>query len=307
VFRSTLPHNYDPVMRFGGWTEVTALDTRPYVAALPELLAGWRALTFAGDGVVHPVTKVVHQGFRLVDGTHPYPGARYRLITREETAPEPTAHDLAVAERLGSTDARAAAEWERGRLAAARASGHMVVTWHTFDIRLGTDGPQRTTFTVHHDVTDTRARIDLTTPSLPGPIDIALDVPDWAGTTAFLRGTVQVLLRVDASGPLPRMVAFVSHPRGRAHAEVDVTAAPGGRWVVKADVDARGSGWMRPLVGAMAPFARRPLKHGLDDMLRELSAHVADLAERYPSPPPDPHTLAETLLADLISEVLVRV
>jgi hypothetical protein len=305
VFRSTPARNYDQRMRLGGSTEVTALDPKPFAAALPALLAGWRALAFTGGGVVHPVTRTTHEGLRLVEGVHPYPGARYRLKVREETAPEPTAHELAVAERLGSTDPQAVAEWERGRLAAARASGQMIVTWHTVDIGLGTDDAQRTTFSVHHDVTDIRGRIDLTTPSLPGPIDIALDVPDWAGKTAFLRGIVEVLLRLDASGPLPRLVAGLSHPRGRAHAEVAVTAAASARWRVTADVDVRGAGWMRPLVAALGPFIRRPLQRELDAILDGLPEHFAALAAQYPSPP-DPHTLAERLLADMISAVPVK-
>jgi hypothetical protein len=217
-------------MRLGGSTEVTALDPKPFVAALPALLVRWRALTVTDGGVVHPVTRRTHEGLRLVEGVHPHPGARYRLKVREETAPEPTAHDLAVAERLRSTDPQAVAEWERGRLSAARAARQTTVTWHTVDIGLGIDDEQRTTFSMHHDVTDIRGRIDLNTPLLPGPIDMAFDVPDWAGKTAFLRGMVEVLVRLDPSGPLPHLVAGLSHPHGRAHAEVAVRAAAGARW-----------------------------------------------------------------------------
>jgi hypothetical protein len=293
-------------MRLRGRTDVVALDVGPFVAALPALLADWRALTFVDAGVVHPVTGEAHEGFRVVDGVHPYPGTTYRLVLCEETAPDPTPEEMVVARRLDDADPRAAAEWERGRAAAARAAGAMKVTWHTFDVTVGNDDAQRTTFAVHHDVTDFRARIDLTTPSKPGPIDIALDVPDWGGKTAFLRGMVQVLLRLDAAESLPRLVAGMSHPRGRAHAEVDVAAAGRGRWTVTAHVDVRGAGWMRPLVAVMGPFVRGQLQRGLDDILAGLREHFDAMAARYPSPPPDPHTLAERVLADLISAVPIK-
>src|SRR4029450_1133664 len=110
VFRSTPARTYDQCMRLGGSREVTALDPKPFAAAPAPLLAGGRGLAFTDGGVVHPVPRTTHEGFRLVGGAHPYPGARYRLKVQEETAPEPTAHDLAVAERLGSIDHPACAE-----------------------------------------------------------------------------------------------------------------------------------------------------------------------------------------------------
>jgi hypothetical protein len=293
-------------MRLGGRTNVVALDVGPFVAALPPLLAGWRALSFVDAGVVHPVTGESHGGLRVVDGEHPYPGAAYRLVLREESAPEPTPEEAVVARRLDDADPRAAAEWERVRVAAARAAGRMDVTWHTFDVSLGTDDAQRTTFAVHHDVTDSRARIDLTTPSKPGPIDIALEVPDWAGKTVFLRGVVEVLVRLDAARSLPHLVAGMSHPRGRAHAEVDVAAAGHDRWTVTADVDLRGAGWMRPVVAVMGPFFRGQLQRGLDDIMAGLPERFDTMAARHPSPPPDPHALADRILADLISAVPVK-
>jgi hypothetical protein len=316
VFRSTLSRDYDPYMRLAGWTEVTAVDIGPFVAALPALLAGWRALTFP-DGVVrHPATGRPHAGLRLVSGVHPYPGAVYRLVLREETPPDPTDQERAVADRLNGTDALAAAEWERGRLAAARADGRMLVTWHTVVVTAGTDDPRRTTFALHHDVTDARARIDLTEPDRPGPVDVAMDVPDWAGSTGFLRGMVEVLLRADprALPPYalgePQLIATVRHPRGRAHADVRIGGAGACRWSVRADVDVRGAGWVRPLVALAAPIARRHLQRELDDILAALPAQfdalAAEIGSRYPAPP-DPHTLADRVLADLIAAVPVRI
>ena len=88
-----------------------------------------------------------------------------------------------------------------------------------------------------------------------------------------------------------------------------IGAAGGGRWSVRADVDVHGAGWTRPLVALAVPVLRRHVRRGLDDVLEHLPAQfgalAAEIGSRYPSPP-DPHTLAATVLADLISAVPER-
>lgn len=254
-------------MRLSGSTEVTAVDMSPFLAALPMLLARVRALTFRDGAVRHPVTGIAHEGLRLTDGRHPQPGATYRLVVREEE------------------------------------------TWHTFAVALGTDDPGRTTFSVHEAETDTRVRVDLTDPARPGPIDVAAEVTDFAGTSSFLRGLVEILLRADLGSGVPHLVATVRHRHAKAHAELVFAVRPGGRWSVTADVDARGAGWVRPLVGAVAPFlkptARRGLAEVLDGLPPAFDKLSHELATRYPSPP-DPHTLAGQIMADLITEIPVH-
>jgi hypothetical protein len=261
-------------MRLSASTEVTAVDMGPFLAALPMVLAQWRALTFR-DGVVrHPVTGAAHHGLRVVDGKHPHPGVVYRLVIREEDEPAPGG-----------------------------------VTWHTFAVALGTDDARRTTFSVHEAETDTRVRVDLTDPARPGPIDVAADVTDFGGTSSFLRGVVEILLRAELGSGVPHLVTSVRHRHARAHAELVFAVLRGGRWSVTADVDARGAGWIRPLVGAIAPFlkpaARRGLAEVLDGLPPAFDRLSRELATRYPSPP-DPHTLAEQIMADLITEIPVN-
>ena len=300
---------YDPDMvRLGGRTEVAAVDARPFLAALPELLAGWRALVFV-DGVVrHPVTERAHGGLRVVDGRHPYPGVAYRLVLREDEVPAPTAEEAAVAARLVHADAMAATEWERGRIAAARATGRVATTWHTYAITLEADERERTCFTVHHTDTDTRARVELS----PGPVGLLLEVPDWLGARGLLSGVVTVRMSVDGSrlppygNEEPQVVATVTHPRAVGSGELTVAAAGPGRWSVTTRASARGVGWLRPLVGLVAPLVKGPVQRGLDDFLAALPARFEalnrEITARYPTPP-DPRTLAGQVLADLVSAV----
>lgn len=290
-------------MRLRGATQVTAVDLGPYAAALPLLLTRWRELTFV-DGVVrHPVTGVAHEGLQVVAGHHPYPGVAYRLMVREEDVPAPTSEEALVAQRLGAADPQAVDDWERGRVAAARASGRVDVTWHTLAITVGTDDARRTTFAVHDAETDTRVRVDLTEPARPGPVDVAAEITDFGATSAFLSGTVEILLRLEVGPGVPHLVLTVRHRRGRAHADVGFTEAGGGRWQVTADVDAHGAGWLRPLVAVVAPFLRKPARSGLDEVLAGLPP-VFDRMAAYRAPA-DPHVLADQVLADLISEIPV--
>jgi hypothetical protein len=254
-------------MRLCGSTEVTAVDMSPFLAALPMLLARWRALTFR-DGVVrHPVTGAAHEGLRVVDGEHPYPGAVYRLVVRENE------------------------------------------TWHTFAVAVGTDDARRTTFSVHEAETDTRVRVDLTDPARPGPIDLAAEVTDFGRTSSVLRGIVEILVRADLGSGVPHLVTTVRHRHAKIHAELVFAVLRGGRWSVTAEVDARGAGWVRPLVGVLGPFLKPTARRGLADVLDGLPPAFdklsQELATRYPSPP-DPHTLAEQIMADLITEIPVR-
>jgi hypothetical protein len=249
-------------MRLHASTEVTAVELGPFLAALPILLAQWRALPFS-DGVVrHPVTGVAHEGLRVVDGEHPYPGVVYRLVVREEE------------------------------------------TWHTFTVTIGTDDARRTTFAVHEPETDTRVRVDLTDPARPGPIDVAAEVTDFGGTSSFLRGIVEILLRAELGSGVPHLVATIRHRRAKAHAELVFAVRPGGRWSVIADVDARGTGWVRPLVGAVAPFLKPTARRGLAELLDDLPP-AFDRMSRYPSPS-DPHALATQIMLDLLTGIPVH-
>lgn len=301
------------MVRLGGRTDVAAIDVGPFVAAFPAFLARWRALDFA-DGIVrHPVTARPHAGLRVVDGRHPGPGTTYRLLVREEDVPAPTAEEAVVAARLVDADVEAAAEWERGRIAAARATGRVATTWHAYAITVETDDPARTCFTVHHDRTGSRARVEVC-PS--GPLDVLLEVPDWLGAGGLLSGVVAVRVRVDA-GRLPpygngepQLLATVTHPRGRATADLGVAPAAPGRWTVTVAAAAHGAGWLRPLVALAGPVVRRHARRGLAGFLAGLADCLEklgpELAARYPEPP-DPQALAATALADLISAIPVTV
>lgn len=297
------PPVYYPVMvRFGGRTEVTAIDARPFVAAVPALLVRWRSLAFV-DGVVrHPVTEQPHDGLRVVDGQHPHPGVAYRLMLREDDGSAPTPEEPVGAARLVDADAAAVAEGETR-------AGQVVTTWHTYAIKLEADDPARTCCTVHHDVSDIRARIELVS---RGSVEVRLDVPDWFGSHRLLGGTVTVRVWVDAArlppyeNAEPQLILNVTHPRGRATADLGMAPAAPGRWTVSIRGDARGVGWLRPLVGLIAPFVRRPVRRGVDEFLCVLAgcldALSREIADRYPAPQ-EPDPLAAQLLADLISSV----
>jgi hypothetical protein len=285
------PPVYHPVMvRFGGRTEVTAIDARPFVAALPNLLVQWRSLAFV-DGIVrHPVTEKPHDGLRVVDGQHPHPGVAYRLMVREDDLPAPAPEEAVDADVNAPT-------------------GEVATTWHTYVIRLDADDSERTCFRVHHDVSDIRAWIELAS---RGSADVRLEVPDWLGSRGLLSGTVTVRLQVDAArlppyeNGEPQLVVTATHPCVRATADLGVAPAAPGRWTMATRGDAGGVGWMRPVVWLITPFVRGPVLRGVDEFLVVLTgcldALSRKMAGRYPASP-DPDTLAAQMMAELISSV----
>jgi hypothetical protein len=288
-------------MRLDGQVNVTAVDTAPYVTALPGLLAELRRLTFADGVVEHPITGERHEGLRLIEGTHPYPGAVYRLVIREENPPRPPDEETVVARRFDAADPRAAADREGGRVAAARTAGRMDVRWHALLVTLASDDARRTTLRVRDEPGEVEARVDLHPTSM---VDVIVDLADLAPGSVLLRGGIQVLLRLDAARlppygtGSPQLVTTVRHPRGRVHGDVWFAAEPAGHWMVVARVAARGAGWWaRPLVCLATPLLRRPARRGLDEVLGGLPAAFEQLAAFLAAHPADP----AKLVADAVS------
>lgn len=294
-------------MRLSGRTEVTAVDLAPYVHALPAVLAELRALTFVDGKVRHPVTGTPHEGLQLVTGVHPCPGAVYRLVIREELVPEPTPEEAIVTERLGATDPEAARDWERGRVAAARASGQVDVKWHRLVVTLADDDARRTALDVRDEPDEARARIDVRD---SGRIDTVLELVDLAPASVLVRGAVQVLMRLEAArlppfvDQSPQLVATVSHRRVRIHVDVRFAAVAADRWAVTTDVDARGAGWWaRPLVALTTPFLRGPAGRELAAVMAALPAAFELFAAELLARRPDP----AALVADAVSALPLTV
>ncbi|MEV0733040.1 hypothetical protein [Polymorphospora sp. NPDC050346] len=266
--------------KLSGRVTVDAVDPRPYLAALPALLTGWRALRFDDGVAIHPRTGEPHAGLAVVRGSHPYPGTVYRLLVPEEQTGQP-GHDLGTA-----------------------------VKYRPVRLELLADEHHRAAFAVRDEAGAADVRVTVERPDRPGPVEVVAEVRDPSGGNRFTRGAALVRVRLATDrlpphgGQEPQLVATVEHPRGRGRAELGVT---GGRsWTVAGSVTAGGRGLMRPAVGLLWVFLRRPARRRLDAFLAALPGQVAEAHRESVArwgPHPDPEQIATDLLAGVLDDL----
>jgi hypothetical protein len=278
-----------PMLRPRGRVHVPDLDARAFVATVPALLARWRRLSFDERGrAVHPATGRPWEGFRVVGGSHPYPGAVYRLVFRRECAPEPTAPEPFDGQRPTAPTRR-------------------VVL-----VELLADEYTRTRVRVRDDADGGRAEVEIERPELPGAVDLVVELPGLTDAVWLARGRVVGHVRLTTDRLLteeagePQLVATVTHPRARARVEGGLAAAGDGGWTVTAKIEAEGRGLLRPIVWLLTPFLRGHARRGLDAFLATLPEQVADLDRELAAEfggSPDPQRLAARILEDLFDVV----
>jgi hypothetical protein len=77
-------------VRARGQATVDPLDYRRVMPVVTELVGCWGDLRFDDDGAVISRSNQRREGLRVVEGVHPNPGTRYRVVIVERIAPEVT-------------------------------------------------------------------------------------------------------------------------------------------------------------------------------------------------------------------------
>ena len=308
------PDNICAMVRIGAQTELSAIDFRPLVAALPALARRWRGLRFEQGVYVHAGDGRRREGLRVERGAHPLVGTSYRLVVRSEQAPELTEEELAELAKLNSKGVdhqMGVKTWHRRRLEAAKAAGQMQVVFTTTLVELLADDKDR----IRLRVQDLGARhveeLELHRPDQPERISV--DVTGRVEGSWLTRGpfTAHISLALDqlppAEGSGPQLVAEAIHRRAQGKAEARIRATDGGSWVIAVDVGATGRGLTRPIVALLAPLARRYARPHLDALIAQLPKLAdefnRDLHEEF-GPAPDPEQMADKMFDEFLDGVV---
>ena len=221
------------------------------VSVARELIKCWAELQFAGGVVVVGTTSEQREGLRLLDGVHPRAGARYRVAIVEPAAPE----------------RKVPARME------AKTTTLVVAV-------LANDSDALRTRFVPGDQPQVTVDVTLEHPAGPRALSFVLGgrlTGNWM-TRGPIAGeghiSVDGLPPAKRSGPQVR--AQFRHPRIRAAVTVWVEDDRRGLWRVAVEVRARGSGILRPLAAAVAPWLAAAVR-------RQLRASMAGLPERVDS------------------------
>jgi hypothetical protein len=112
-------------VRARGQATVDPVDYRAAVPVVTELIRCWGDLRFDDDGVVISRSNQRREGLRVLEGVHPNPGTRYRVVIVERIAPELTDEEKTELAKLRGSRAGSdqLIEWARRRRAELEASG----------------------------------------------------------------------------------------------------------------------------------------------------------------------------------------
>ena len=282
---------YAAVMRFSSVGDLRRIDLDPLLALLPAVRAEWAGLRFdEGGAAIDPITGAARPSFRLVDGTHRQPGARYEAVIESPHLELPEHLQEAFASESVRLQRASAAEREAHRARRAAAMVQTGVDRHTFVGVLHRDDVEQVDVTVTDedqrwsvDVTIGHGRLPLV--DLAGQVDITalLRTDGTPGCLAgFLGGSGEAGAIADATtleGRGGRLIEVGGRAnRFHGHGHVDVATSIQS-WSVKAHgaLRARGLGRLVLL------FTRSSIRHQVDKQLAELwcrSEARVDDAER---------------------------
>ena len=305
------------MFQVGAHTELSAIDFRPLVAALPALARRWRGLRFEQGVYVHAADGRRREGLRVERGSHPLVGTSYRLVLRSEQPPEPTEEALAELAKLKSrgVDRRMAVKnWHRRRREAAKAAGQTEVVFTTTLVELLADDRHR----IRLRVQDLGSRhVEEFELHRPDQLEcISVDVTGRIEGSWLTRGPITAHMSValdqlpPAEGSGPQLVVQVLHRRAQGRAEATIRAADGGSWIIAVDIRAMGRGLTRPIVALLAPLAQPYARRQLDALIAQAPGLVdefnRDLHEEF-GPAPDPEQMAGKMFDEFLDSVAEQV
>jgi hypothetical protein len=260
---------------------VNRVDYGPAMSVVMDLVRCWKHLRFDRDAaVVVPRSHQRREGLRVLEGVHPNPGTRYRVVIVERVAPEFTDEERRELTKLGAGAAGRdqMTEWARRRRAALEASGRMESKTTSLDAELLANDAE--TLTVRFVAASQRhVNIDVTVERPAAPRTVAIVVDGRLEGSWWARGAVAGTSRlsIDRLPPegssSPQLEADLRHRRAMGSATVRVRPGDGDTWGVSVDIRARGRGVVRPLAAITSPWLARAVR-------RQLRASMAGLPDR---------------------------
>jgi hypothetical protein len=278
------------VLRLHEQVQVEPINARPLVAAIPAFVDLWRALRF-DDGVIDSTGRR-REGLRVISGTHPQAGVRYRLTTARSANLEAPPPDSSRRRRTGAkrTDAAPAGQPTQSTTIEVLKFDPNAVVQLTAD-----DSPIST-------------QIELTTVATPRRVITTIEGRVAGGWPIGGAVRAEVVGHLDAmTGPLPEGVVIdghLRHRRLRGSMIASIADDSTGGWRIDVRMRLRGRGALRPLGFLASLFlagpARRSLRRAMQawpDRAEQLNHWVQ---QRGGS---DPSALARALLDGLLAGV----
>jgi hypothetical protein len=258
---------------------VDPVDYRLAMSVASELVRCWGDLRFDDDGVVIASSNQRREGLRVLEGFHPHPGTRYRLVIVERVPPELTDEEKTELAKLRGSRAESdqLIEWARRRRAELEASGRMEMKTISLDAEmLANDAETVSVRFVTASQPHVNIEVTVVNPAAPRAVTLVLNGRVegnwWTGGAV----TGESRLSVDRLPPersaSPQFEANFRHRRAMGTATVRVQTSNGNRWRVAVDIHACGRGLVRPFAAIASPWLARAVR-------RQLRASMAGLAD----------------------------
>ena len=262
-------------MRVAGAATVAGVDLGLWADVPRALFDRWQELRFV-DGVLVDSTGAPRPGLILEAGSHPHPGARYRLVTESEESP-------GAARNTSSLEL-------------------LEISAESFVVRI----EDRTTNSIGAVVSFVHPRPGRRGPEMDVKFDGDVEGP-WP-----IRGAVSghAEIQFDTQPGLfkrtARLVAHGQHTRAAGRAEVSVEEVGAETVEISAVVHGRGRGALRPLATVISLFAGRRLQRDFSSALRELADEIAALNREVlesAGPAAAPESVADHLFARFLETI----
>jgi len=262
-------------MRLAGAATVAGVDLGLWAEVPAALFDRWRELRFV-DGVLVDSAGMPRHGLTLETGTHPLPGARYRLVTGSEESPE----------------------WARN----TSSLDILEISPESFVVRI----QNRTTNSIGAVVSYIHPRSGRRGPEMEVKVDGGVE-GRWP-----LRGTVSghVEIDVDTHAGLfnrnARLIAHGQHTRAGGRAEVSVVEVGAETVDVSIVVHVHGRGVLFPLAAVFGLFAGGRLRKEFSSSVRTLADDVAALSREMlesAGPALTPDSVADHLFAGFLESI----
>lgn len=286
--------------------ETAPVESQLLVALVVELLRGLRGWQFAGSHPLDPLGREV-PGLRLVAGSHPHPGARYRL---ELSGPDPHQGegDAAAQYHLQDSspqDAASSSDALVGLIEARRnggfpalealvrreqAAGRGDVETRPAppdpaptpaltqplapEVELVRDDAEEFALALHLPA-QPPAVITLLRPARPASLRLEWEAQapaGFLGGPASLAGELSLEQLPPARSSRPQLRLECTHRRGRLRGEVTFSTLTADRWLVEGVLHLRGRCLLALPVIVFAPFIRRRIRPRLEEVEAAISS-----------------------------------